>query len=236
MTIQKFRKKPVVIEALQWTGSNAVNLLDWIGKNASQDKASLVIRTLEGDMEASLDDWIIKGVNGEFYPCKPDIFDKTYEPETAVESREDQTRPTNNIPSTAWHDEGAIARCSNCGRYTLDPAALGITQRQPRCECGEKHSWCGSFKKPGLDARWSGPAPLPVTTDVQTKMLHFLVNALGGHEVRIVRDGDRSNPLIGFSISRRKTFAITDLLEAIGLTPPAEIDLRRENEMQKGGE
>lgn len=75
-----FRKKPVVIEARQWTGGNAVNLLDWIKPEARQEGSVLVIPTLEGDHEASLGDWIIKGVKGEFYPCKPDIFEATYEP------------------------------------------------------------------------------------------------------------------------------------------------------------
>lgn len=76
----RFRKKPVVIEAIQWTGGNAVTLLDWIGPHARQEGATLIIATLEGDHEASLGDWIIKGVKGEFYPCKPDIFTATYEP------------------------------------------------------------------------------------------------------------------------------------------------------------
>jgi hypothetical protein len=76
-----FRKKPVVIEARQWTGANAVDLLDWIAPEATQDGAILTIPTLEGDHEASLGDWIIKGVAGEFYPCKPDIFATTYDPE-----------------------------------------------------------------------------------------------------------------------------------------------------------
>ena len=81
----KFRKKPVVIEAHEWTGSNAAELLDWINEHADertayQDGSSLIIPTLEGDHEASLGDWIIQGVAGEFYPCKPSIFSETYEP------------------------------------------------------------------------------------------------------------------------------------------------------------
>ena len=75
-----FRKKPVVIEAREWTGGNAVSLIDWIGEAASQDGQSLIIHTLEGDHEASLGDMIIKGVKNEFYPCKPDIFAATYDP------------------------------------------------------------------------------------------------------------------------------------------------------------
>ena len=74
-----FRKKPVVIEAREWTGANAADLLNWIGESATQDGPSLFIKTLEGMHEASLGDMIIRGVHGEFYPCKPDIFSKTYE-------------------------------------------------------------------------------------------------------------------------------------------------------------
>lgn len=81
----KFQKKPVVIEARRWSGANAVPLLDWINaheddRTAFQDGSSLIIPTLEGNHEASLGDWIIQGVAGEFYPCKPDIFEATYEP------------------------------------------------------------------------------------------------------------------------------------------------------------
>jgi hypothetical protein len=88
----KYRKKPVVIEAIQWTG-NTSEILLFCGSNAKYDvedsawkvgkgipHETLTIHTLEGDMIASRNDYIIKGVNGEFYPCKPDIFDKTYEP------------------------------------------------------------------------------------------------------------------------------------------------------------
>ena len=74
-----YRKKPVVIEAREWTGANAVDLLAWIGPGSRQDGQTLVIPTLEGDHEASLGDMIIQGIKGEFYPCKPDIFVATYE-------------------------------------------------------------------------------------------------------------------------------------------------------------
>lgn len=91
----KYRKKPVVIEAVQLQNTydsiyNAVEFVfnigmetSVIGANATvqdvQNKGGLDINTLEGTMKASFDDYIIKGVNGEFYPCKPDIFEKTYE-------------------------------------------------------------------------------------------------------------------------------------------------------------
>lgn len=91
--IKKFRKKPVTIEAIRLLNSNdsIEECIEWvfkigmetslIGKAVTIDdvKGGFYIPTLEGDMKASIGDYIIKGVNGEFYPCKPDIFDKTYE-------------------------------------------------------------------------------------------------------------------------------------------------------------
>ncbi len=78
-----FRKKPVVIEARQYTGKNGVQLLGWCGGTELEEEFTgdaIEIKTLEGTMRADKDDWIIKGVKGEFYPCKPDIFAATYEP------------------------------------------------------------------------------------------------------------------------------------------------------------
>lgn len=76
----KFRKKPVVIEAMQWTGNNSFDIAKFMNEPLYGEWTNEIsIRTLEGVMTASLGDWIIKGVNGEFYPCKPDIFEKTYE-------------------------------------------------------------------------------------------------------------------------------------------------------------
>jgi hypothetical protein len=83
----KFRKKPVVIKAFQWTGYNQVELADFLGFEAVVlGNGSCIIPTLEDGPNneakhvASVGDWIIRGVKGEFYPCKPDIFDATYEP------------------------------------------------------------------------------------------------------------------------------------------------------------
>ena len=76
---KKYRKKPVVIEAIQWTGKNLSEIDNFMGGIVENKETTLVIHTLEGDMKASIGDYIIKGVNGEFYPCKPDIFAKTYE-------------------------------------------------------------------------------------------------------------------------------------------------------------
>lgn len=78
----KYRKKPVIIETIIWTGKNHHEVFEFCGNDNfyfSDNQKELCIPTLEGDHHASIGDYIIKGVNGEFYPCKPDIFEKTYE-------------------------------------------------------------------------------------------------------------------------------------------------------------
>jgi len=77
-----FKKKPVVIEAVQFTGTldNFVELAAFMGSETFINDGKIEIDTLEGVMTASKGDWIIKGVQGEFYPCKPDIFEQTYDP------------------------------------------------------------------------------------------------------------------------------------------------------------
>jgi len=78
-----YRKKPAVIEAVQYGDDNRDEILAWIGADSLPGSLHrpprIFIYTLEGSMEAALGDWIIKGVKGEFYPCKPDIFEETYE-------------------------------------------------------------------------------------------------------------------------------------------------------------
>lgn len=84
---QAFRKKPVVIEAAQWTGSvySADKVIAWAIERGCpagmkyDHGYGLTVPSLEGAMTASPGDWIIRGVKGEFYPCKPDIFEATYE-------------------------------------------------------------------------------------------------------------------------------------------------------------
>lgn len=79
--IKRYRKKPVTIEAVQWTGENISEICDFTHKEKSDIFCigHLCIETLEGVHLASIGDYIIKGVKGEFYPCKPDIFAQTYE-------------------------------------------------------------------------------------------------------------------------------------------------------------
>lgn len=84
MSVKQYRKKPVVIEALLWNGDNLRDVEEFFGitNPAPEDTYSngkIPIDTLEGTMTASKGDYIIKGVQGEFYPCKPDIFESTYE-------------------------------------------------------------------------------------------------------------------------------------------------------------
>lgn len=91
----KFRKKPVVIDAVQYLGHNLAEVLEFTGKHrdwhkwfasfeeyqahVEADGHRFKILTIEGTMDALPGDWIIRGVSGEHYPCKPDIFEKTYE-------------------------------------------------------------------------------------------------------------------------------------------------------------
>ena len=91
----KYRKKPIVIDAIQWTGLNYTEIMGFVGKSlkygVDEDRSTayiagqgppvcyIEIPTLEGVMRGLSGDFIIKGINGEFYPCKPDIFEATYE-------------------------------------------------------------------------------------------------------------------------------------------------------------
>ena len=89
MSTLRFRKKPVEIEAVRFRGSSTdiAHIQRWIDGGEyiapgmrTADCKSMMIKTLEGLLKAQPGDWIIKGVHGEFYPCKPDIFEATYEP------------------------------------------------------------------------------------------------------------------------------------------------------------
>lgn len=90
--MKKYRKKPVIVEAVEYTGFNIKEIKDFVGEQliceiydgayvagVRPPRVDMRIKTLEGDMKVSTGDYIIKGVNGEFYPCKPEIFNKTYE-------------------------------------------------------------------------------------------------------------------------------------------------------------
>lgn len=95
--IGNYRKKPVVIQAVRFRGPANVNeCLEFIGapreegEDVDDFEDGIEINTLEGTMTAGVGDWIIRGVQGEFYPCKPDIFEATYEP---ADSNQDTRQP-----------------------------------------------------------------------------------------------------------------------------------------------
>ena len=76
----KYRKKPVTIDAVKFNGTNQNEIADFVGNSLHITPDGLVsIHTLEGTMAVSCGDYVIKGVQGEFYPCKPDIFEQTYD-------------------------------------------------------------------------------------------------------------------------------------------------------------
>lgn len=98
MSAREYRKKPVTVEAMRWDGTTggASPILDWVLKGGGTaryecthltdgqcpegaENHRIAIGTLEGTMRADLGDYVIRGVKGEFYPCKPDIFEATYE-------------------------------------------------------------------------------------------------------------------------------------------------------------
>lgn len=96
-TPMSYRKKPVVIQAMWWDGTRAEagSFIEWMNaddidglatswyreanETVDREKPAIMIATLEGVMTCSPGDWVIKGINGEFYPCKPDIFQATYD-------------------------------------------------------------------------------------------------------------------------------------------------------------
>lgn len=87
--VQRFRKKPVEVEAMHVPEASCpddqrvrdtARIAGWCGGRVGTVTPCILIDTLEGQMIASPGDWVIRGVNGEFYPCKPDIFDAAYEP------------------------------------------------------------------------------------------------------------------------------------------------------------
>ena len=111
----KYRKKPVVIEAIQFNGRNSADIHEFCGDKVREPvgKDYLEIETLEGVHIASPGDYIIKGIKGEFYPCKPDIFEMTYE---KVES--------NSMKLTI--DAVPVVRCKDCKHYNTIGCSKGF--------------------------------------------------------------------------------------------------------------
>lgn len=122
----KYRKKPVVVDAIQWTGYNPTEIKALAGDAAEvyiHDAAwtagvapplvEITIFTLEGHMKASVGDYIIKGVCGEFYPCKPDIFEQTYEP-VECEANDYELNPCGFCGGKPYENMAGIF-CEDCG-------------------------------------------------------------------------------------------------------------------------
>lgn len=113
----KFRKKPVVIEAVQYTGNNCFEILKFMDRAKDIWEAELnetdspIINTLEGNLYVAKDDWIIKGIKGEFYPCKPEIFEMTYEPADFEQSTPKPDGHVHTVPTFTKHFESKDCWC-----------------------------------------------------------------------------------------------------------------------------
>lgn len=170
----KFRKKPVVVEAVQWNGTNVVEVYNFLenknvetqygvktdGKNfyikfenGSCQLGTLMIKTLEGEHKASVGDYIIKGVNGEFYPCKPDIFEKTYYPVKEsylhdLSKEESAERATPKKPILEYIVDGYYYCCPICKHLILEKTMIYcvnadlLKKDNAYCSCcGNKIDW-----------------------------------------------------------------------------------------------
>jgi hypothetical protein len=122
---QKFTKKPVTISAIRWTGDNLAYVIcftdgrmpltggnhaamKWEEYETLVERSGLKIFTLEGKMNADIGDWIIQGVRGEFYPCKPEIFEMTYGPAVPTAKAGSITDCIMNLVDRLGHEAGTV--------------------------------------------------------------------------------------------------------------------------------
>lgn len=150
MEVRRYRKKPVAIEAVQLDSDNRDAVLEWVNGNggqairiyasmAARPTGSILIHTLEGDMRADPGDWIIRGVKGELYPCKPDIFEATYEP--ALSS--DHQGGRGHVDDV--RERGGVA--PELEEKTIPCGLCGVAKSDPHAPC----SSCGKFDRPPVD-------------------------------------------------------------------------------------
>jgi len=142
----KFRKRPVVIDAFQWTQAmHEGPTRDWIilgVKNIGGDMfPAPAIQTLEGEMEVSIGDWIIRGIQGELYPCKPDIFEATYQ-------AADQ-KPEELAKADLWIERGDISP-------HIHPAMAGLLDKYLKATVEECRGWTAAVN---ATMRGSGVEP-----------------------------------------------------------------------------
>ena len=142
----KYRKKPIVIEAIQFNGRNSADIHEFCGDKIREPigKDYLEIETLEGVHIVSPGDYIIKDIKGEFYPCKPDKFEATYE-KVNDENPEIITKETSLNVIVKSLVEGAnsfIMKCPTCGKQTISSQQIYIhdnIKREWYCKnCGQK--------------------------------------------------------------------------------------------------
>ena len=156
-----FRKKPVVVEAMQLTDPNTPEqVAEWCGGRVEQlpragggPSCCIVISTLEGDMRANVNDWIIKGTRGEFYPCKPDCFGDTYEECTDGKPIDDITsytcslcgkrhplgsECTEQVSAYTHESKGYIPHTNEPVHNTIEPDALLLAQLEV---IGRRQGW-----------------------------------------------------------------------------------------------
>jgi len=147
----KYRKKPIVIDTIQYNGLNHEKISNFVGKElklklesetayiagVAPPIFSLTIKTLEGNHKAMPGDFIIKGIEGEFYPCKPDIFEKTYDKIEPYETQShpenfcDQCRgknPTWSAPTDLWNKlcERREIICPNCFQSRAKKSGINV--------------------------------------------------------------------------------------------------------------
>lgn len=154
----KYRKKPVIVEAVQFLATResfdailAMGLRNW--KPGEMGTNTFIIETLEGDHLVRKDDYIIKGVKGEFYPCKPDIFEMTYE-KVNDENPETITKETSLnviVESLVKGEASFIMKCPLCGKRTISSQQVYIhdnIKREWYCRnCGQKLNNYNLLKK-----------------------------------------------------------------------------------------
>lgn len=140
---RRYRKRPVVIEAIQLAVEPAYDdqagraaaqayhdeIAEWINANGGEADAGVnyvEIETLEGDMTARPEDWIIRGVQGEFYPCKPDIFEQTYEPADHTRPTGDQSGPRAPVQGVSGEMTPAMIRAADVVPSSSEPARWAV--------------------------------------------------------------------------------------------------------------